>query len=101
DAVVVAGIVLRHAQALAAAGRAPVPVGVLRRLTVVRGDELLAEHRHQVLGAIGEVDLQRYVRLAGVARAVADAVVDTPERGAAAGVPPIGRRARDTCLDRP
>ena len=93
DSVVVERIVLRHAQALAAAGRAAVPVGVHHRPTVVALCELLPEVGHQMLGAVGEVDLQRNVRLPGVARAVAHAVIHAAESAAPARVTCIGHRA--------
>ena len=99
DAVVIARKILRHAQSLASARRAAVPVRVGRRLSVVRLDELLAENRHQVLRPIGEVDLQRNVGLAGVAGAVAHAVIDATERAAAADVARVRRRAGITARD--
>jgi hypothetical protein len=57
DPVIVTRKILRHAQALATASRATVPVRVSGKAAVERAHELFADHRHQVFGAIREVDL--------------------------------------------
>ncbi len=56
DGVVVFGEALRFLQALAPAGRAAVPIGDARRLTVEGFDDGLRLHRHFVNRAIAEVD---------------------------------------------
>ncbi len=94
DAVVVARELLCHAHALAAAGGAPVPVRELRQLAVEGLRELLADHRHLVLGAECEVGLQL-----DVGRAVRHRR-EHAEGAAAAGVTGVGLHADVAGRDR-
>jgi hypothetical protein len=85
DGVVVAWIARRFGDSLTPALRAAVPVRLLRRDTVVGGDDRLRVHGHLVQCAISEVDVllamaegerHRVAHMAGIGRARGKAATD-------------------------